>query len=391
VRPKDDAVQGIVVRSLVRGGKTYFYAVNDTPWPTDLTIEFTSPTAFRLSSYSSQREAQSERQKDRTTWQVSLEPFDLVGGETDSGQAVIVDYRVRFPDAAGDSLRERVRDIRLRANALRSPQPCPGPENASFELEPIGGEIPGWVHATGEGLEVNLDAQQGFRTSRSLHLVSRAGDGGKPAPVVWVRSAPFAAPDTGRLSVVAWIKLADPTRQPTLRVAIEGKLDGQVYYRFGNIGAGERGRPAKPLSTEWTMARIPVPDLPLAGLTDLRVGFDLMGEGEVWIDEVQVFDLWFEDGERDELLKSVAAADVQLSSGQLAECQRFLDGYWPSFLRRNVTLAESRTGVAVNTPSDTPAGTPTSAPAAPEAAKKEDPSVMDRVRAWWSKSTSKLR
>ena len=75
------------------------------------------------------------------------------------------------------------------------------------------------------------------------------------------------------------------------------------------------------------MYRFPLTDLPLTGLTELRIGFDLMGEGEVWIDEVQLFDLWFEENERDELLKGIATADVQVSAGQLTDGQRFLDSY----------------------------------------------------------------
>ena len=100
------------------------------------------------------------------------------------------------------------------------------------------------------------------------------------------------------------------------------------------------------LQSEWASYRFPLTDLPLSGLTDLRVGFDLMDEGEVWIDDIQIYDLWFDDHERDELLKSIAAADFQLkslngadltqNSAQLVASQRYLESYWPQYLRHHL-------------------------------------------------------
>ena len=124
------------------------------------------------------------------------------------------------------------------------------------------------------------------------------------APVVWIRSDSIPTPTTGRLAIWVWLKTADPKRQPKLRLAIEGELDGQPYYRRANVGASEDGRATQPLQQEWSPFLFPVDDLPTTGLTDLQIGFDLMDEGEVWIDQVQVFDLWFDDNERETLLKS---------------------------------------------------------------------------------------
>ena len=231
-----------------------------------------------------------------------------------------------------------------------------------------------------------MDTRQGRLTPRSLHVVSRPTLGGR-APVVWVRSAPFAPPKTGRASLVAWIKIANPAKQPLLRLAIEGKLlDGQPYYRNARLGASEDGRPVKPLTADWAMYRYPLADLPLSGLTELRVGFDLMGEGEVWIDDVQLFDLWFEEHERDELLKNIATADVQVTAGQLSDGQRFLDGYWARFLSRHGQLPDIRPATAAGGERGKPdpiAARPMAAdPAKPPKAKAESPSTWKRIKGW---------
>jgi hypothetical protein len=71
-------------------------------------------------------------------------------------------------------------------------------------------------------------------------------------------------------------------------------------------------------------------------VTDLRVAIDLMGAGQVSVDDVQVFDLWFERTERNELLKLSALANLYLGKGAALDCERLLHGYWAEFLRRNV-------------------------------------------------------
>ena len=155
--------------------------------------------------------------------------------------------------------------------------------------------------------------------------------GGKNA---WIRSQPFPTPATGRVSVMVWLRIADPAQQPPLRLAIEGKLNGEVYYRYATVG---RGTDVK-LADNWPTYPylFHVDDLPARGLTDLSVGFDLMGPGTVWIDDVQVLDRWFYQNERDELLKKIALAKKQLYEGKVVRCHRFLDSYWPRFLLQHV-------------------------------------------------------
>lgn len=373
----DEHESEAVVRTLQQGGKTIFYAVNAAPWPVELSLEFSSPEAVRVASYAAERPATVNQQGPHGTWTCSLQPFDLVGGEIEQ-RVTITGYRTTPPGSAAEALRGQIRTVRLRANSLRSPVAREVLENSSFETPPKPDVIPGWVHARGPGIEVSVLRGAGFRSPSGLHIVSRPTAEG-PAPIVWVRSAPLPAPTTGRLSLRAHVRAANAARQPTLRLAIECKHDGRVKYWKANVGASEDGRPVQPLSVEWSARRFPVIDLPQTGVTDLRIGFDLMGEGDVWIDEVQVFDLWFEENERNELLKSIATADLQADSGNLAESQAFLGSYWPSFLRRHIDLPEAPT------PASQPTAAAESARATPPA-KPPSPSMTDRFKSWIPKS-----
>jgi len=390
-------VQPIIVRTLRRDGRTYFYLVNDSPWPVTVEIDWQSARPLHVESYAADRESSLTRDGTKSTWTTRMEPFDLMAGEIDSADADVSAWRALIAKDVEDDLREQIRDLRQRTNSLRSPEMRNVLANPSFEMNLVDGEFPGWVHARGEGITVALDPSQGYRSPQSLHVVSRRKEDGQ-APIVWIRSEPFAPPPTGRLSVVAWLRVDDPSRQPKLRLAIEGKLDGETYYRRANVGVSEEGRQLKPLQKGWASYRFPLTDLPLSGLTDLRVGFDLMDEGEVWIDSVEVYDLWFEDNERDELLKYIAAADFQLSAGQVGDCHRFLQSYWPRYLRQFVKLEESPlVGPAENQPPvvQTPRPEQPRAPAgaskttAPTERSGARTSVLERVRTWWPRSGEK--
>jgi hypothetical protein len=422
-----------VVRTLSRRGKTYFYVTNDSPWPVTVEIDFHAGSKVVVEPYSTLREANSTVQGNRTTWSVRLEPYDLMGGEINQSQVIVDSWRTTLPSDVADHLREQIRLLRFRANALRTPHQRDVLSNPSFERTGEQEAPQGWIHAQGPNVNVELDIHEALDGRQSLHLQSTRDPRSGQATPVWVRSEPIAVPSTGRISVVAHLRVSDPSRQPKLRLAIEGKLDGQPYYRWSNVGLSEDGKPLKvQLQNEWASYRFPLTDLPLSGLTDLRVGFDLMDEGEVWIDKVEVFDLWFDDHERDELLKSIAAADFQLTAGQMVPCQRFLESYWPQYLRQHVpvdqpaaTPAAAITATpklpalpgaatatsAVNSvvkqvaPKPAPAATTPLATASGDSTERErererlrdrvdptpeeKPGMMDRVRAWWSGRSEK--
>src|SRR6185369_7560359 len=91
---------------------------------------------------------------------------------------------------------------------------------------------------------------------------------------------------------------------------------------------------------QWTTQSFALTDLPIGRLSELCVGFDLMSDGEVWIDDVQVQDLWLDTAEYNELMKSALTAELQAQSGRMNEARLFVEDYWSSFLRRNVQLPD---------------------------------------------------
>lgn len=386
--------QECVVRILSKGDKSYFYAVNPTPWPQTAQIQFAATQTPRITPYNDERPAKSQTTSGGLEWSVQMEPFDLVGGEIATAQARVVKWSVTPPSSAATLLIEQGREVTRRANYLWENTHALTLFNPSFEVKAIDGAPAGWQHARGEGLSVGVESRVSSGLSEALHLTRR----GATLPL-WIRSNPIASPATGRLRMTARVRIAEGAAQPQLRLAIEGKLDGQVYYRRENCGAMEPGgSPVTPLVPgQWTTQTIALTDLPTTGITELCVGFDLMSDGEVWIDDVRVQDLWLDVIELNELKKSVSTANLQAQSGNLNEARLFVEGYWPSFLRRNVQLPEAQNSLpnsaGASTPRKPASGITSILPAIPTVTKEKDrekdkeakrPSrSAERLRNWW--------
>jgi hypothetical protein len=175
-----------------------------------------------------------------------------------------------------------------------------------------------------------------------------------------------------------WLKVADAEHQPVLRLAVEGKLAGREYYRFAVIGQPPApGQPASPIDTTWQRFIVPFNDLPLEGLAQMHVRLDLMGAGQVWADDIQLFDLAFNESELRAIYKLLTLADAALQNGEAGESVRLLHGYWPRFLAENVPLAPPVPALAAKPAAEQPAD---SAPPASAGAPPVPPGLLDRVK-----------
>ena len=179
------------------------------------------------------------------------------------------------------------------------------------------------------GAQAAIDTTQHFGGGQSFKLVSF----GQPASIT---SAPFVPPTTGRVAIHMQLR-GGATGRPSLRISLEGKVAEGQFAPYGVIPAA----PAGESTSNWVRYSFPVDDVPSEGLSNLRVRFEVVSAGESWIDDVQVYDLPFNPSERLELSKLISLASVKLEAGQLADCARLLEGYWPQFLLAHVPLTNT--------------------------------------------------
>jgi hypothetical protein len=332
-RPDSEMAQPVTFRSGVYGGRTYLYAVNDAPFATTAKIHVEAGPNCRVEELTAARKV-APLQPDSGTgrcWEVHLEPYDLVAVQLSEPNVQFSNLQATWPNSVETSLGSQIHRLGARAAALRNPPPLDLLVNPGFERPAAGASpIPDWAVTKRAGVDIQLDKTQKHGGQQSVKMFST----GEVACLV---SRPFSAPATGRLSMAVWLRVADAQHQPPLRLAIEGKLHGRDYYRFAPVGlAPAPGQPSVPIAAAWGQYVFQVKDLPLEGLTSLRARFDLMGAGEVWVDDVQLFGLAFNRSELVELTKLITLADVKLKNGQVGDCLRLLEGYWPRFLEENV-------------------------------------------------------
>ena len=320
----------VTIRTLSRNGNTHIYMVNDSPWETNVSMRLGPTTVTELEELSGMRSVPSPREG---RWTVKLRPFDLLAVRFAKPDVVVSEPVVTLLDRVAVELGQRMLDLVNRAATLRQIRrqvnrsafhqavPFPAMSNPGFEMLDAGGTIPGWFLAGTPGGRADPDAAEKFQGLRSVRLST---SGGAAALV----SEPFDAPKTGRISVSVQLKKRDRQKQVPLRLALGGKLNGKQYHRFANV----------PITDQWEAYIFQIDDLPLAGLSELRVHFELAGPGEVWIDDVVLLHLVFNDNELNELSKILSLANFLRDNRQLAECARVLDGYWPRFLTENVPL-----------------------------------------------------
>jgi hypothetical protein len=151
-----------------------------------------------------------------------------------------------------------------------------------------------------------------------------------------------------------------------MQVVVEGVIEGEAF---------ERRLPCGVVSETWSERQFNFDDLPWEGVEAIRVRFDMLGAGTVWIDDLALTAPGFTQPEMVELGKLLQEARNRLEAGRLRDCQAMLDGYWPQFIERRAP--------AVNL--ERPAAQMATRPGNPQSSNttpSPKPGVLDRINKW---------
>ena len=354
--PRDGAgpIQPVVIRSAEHRGRRYYYLVNDSSFPVEATLRFESSSPIRLERLGQKNLYEKvERSGQTTTWSPTLQPYDLIAVCIDTPKNELVQAKVSIPSEINKRIAARIMELGLRAAALRKPPSLEVLSNPSFEKEVVpepaktiislgdSGNylIPGWKNHTTPGTQVVIDSTvkdpPNPKKTPGKQCVHLKSDGGTVA----ISSETFECPQTGKLWICAWMRISDKKEQPTVEVILTGKHKGHDFVKMAVLGRYRNGRPAHDLQEAWGPCYYPITDLPFEGLENISVGFRLVGKGEVWIDDVQLFHLaGFDDHDIKQLSQMVSIAEMKFQSNRISECLRLLEGLWPQYLERNVSV-----------------------------------------------------
>lgn len=320
--------QPLTIRTRAEDGKLYVYLINNAPWATEASIGVRAPAGCRVEGLvpaASVPPLTSDSQGLR--WRLTLEPYSLVAARFSQESVELFDPQINMPEATLLALENQVNDLAARTATLRDPPALSTLANPDFEQSGDSEQIAAfWALSTGGNVAGQRVATGGHHGQAYFEFSS---DG----PTASLVSSPLDVPASGRLSVAVWLRLPEGAPQPPLRLALDGRVRGQDFYRHVLVG---QGRDVPRIGTTWGQYVFQVPDLPLEDFATVRVRFDMMGPGKVQIDHVQLFDLAFRQKELIELSKLITLANVKLQHREVSDCLAILEGYWPRFLTRHV-------------------------------------------------------
>ena len=337
-----DAGSGpVCMRQLSIDGQNYFYAINDSPWPVEVTALLSqkqTPEVLQASANTNGKvaplttfegtEVLLEKQEGRNVIRIFLEPWSMFAGASETNTSfnpyAIETFQVSLPEQVDSQLRKRLYQLKSKLAKAKTAEPMPQLLNGNFESfsDP---EQSGWEFGNHDQASFDLDSNE-YRDGRtSLSMQTE----GKP---VWIRSNTLRLPETGRLSVSVWIRTSQPDAQPQPRIAVEGISDGTNLYRFGTVGASRADGAVSTLNATWQRFVVHFDDLPL-DMSNVRIGFDLMAKGQISIDQVEVFDRWFDENDSVAMTQLLAGAGSQLQNETSIDGgRRVLESYWVQFL-----------------------------------------------------------
>jgi len=365
--------QNVTVRTYDDHGQTICVVINECPWQADVSLDVvasrpTEATPLVMLKDATVQPGPERFDAGRQIWSLELAPYDVHAVRFAAADVRIEGIQSQVSELGRQELAAKI-DL-LGKRDLRATPRYATLQNPDFEPTSAGQHLPGWqlVGAPNQ-VTAELDATTPWEGQTCLYLQNR-GNG-----TATIESNTFPTPPTGQLVMCVFVRGENVAPSSELRLVFEADGGAKPYRQFATLGGNYPG--ARPLTSDWGSGyAFRREDLPLDSRGKMRVKFELTGPGEVWIDNVQLYDLLFplkfyerSEAERLEFVKLISSADSALRAGELAECARKLDGYWPRFLNAYTPIPTIATQ---------PLPQPTATPTAGDEKDAETPSVGNR-------------
>jgi hypothetical protein len=326
--------QPLTIRQRYTDERAYLCVSNDSPWPVTTAVDFQASGPLALNTIADNRPVVVTEQDGHPQWQLKLAPYETAVAFASPASARVVSTNAKVAHIV---LEELAAEIDLLQQRLRSGRHWQVLADPGFEQTPAAPGLAAWRVAKGADMVVAVDRRNVAAGNSSLYLRSTSPVPWSQGPVVWIRSAGIPAPESRRVSFQAKLRAPNQGPPPRVRFIVEGVKGGEPFYRQQVIGGDQSN-----LTPEWALHGIWVDDLPSEGVTEFRVGIDLLGTGEVWIDDAKLFDVWMNEAEVQQGLKELDIAAATLAKGRLQDCRRALTGVLPQFIRHQFDFADSQ-------------------------------------------------
>jgi hypothetical protein len=316
-------------------GKSYIQLVNSASWSETVQLQFQTPldgSAIRVVDGRDAKLLPTDAASTRSSeWTVVLEPFDVVGLVVDRPMLAVKEFRHQVLQGTQARIANELLELeRLIAKAADpTQQELLANIEGDFERWTASGVPVGW--SVSSLPQVKIEKSDDLpHTGRSSLMIESTNVAAKS---VWVQSRAFAPPQTGRLTVQAWLRAPAIGETNAVRLSVIGRtVTGERFERsqqFGGTGPGQ-----EEIAIDWGRrpATLNVSDIPVETTSELIIAVDLLGPGKIWLDDVEVFETALQPEERIHLRGQLMVAKQKLTEGNFFPAEQLLDSYWGQYL-----------------------------------------------------------
>ncbi len=321
----------IKIRTVVHQDQAYLYLINLSHWEATVQL-LTAKSPTNIDVLASSQANMVEQTG--TGLSIRVPACELVALKaTDVKCLEVRSATYQLPDSSLDATLRRLEQF----EALLAHAADPGRQEVlfgmggSFEQWNESNKPAGWNVSTLPNTMIQRAAELPHSGNYSILVENRNSE---PA-TAWIQSAPIELPETGRLTLRAWLRTsAADQAQPQVRLGVVGRLaNGGRYQRSIIYGNGQKD-PGRALSIDWGRrpAELHVADIPVEDLIELQVAIDLIGPGRIWVDDVEVVQSWLHPDERNYLRGQMLVVKEKLNAKSPFAADRLLHSPWSDYL-----------------------------------------------------------
>lgn len=272
---------GVSVRSWIQGQATFVALANDTPYAITIDTTLRVPDGLPIEDLARGTVIDGNGENGVRRLAIDLPTSGVVGLRIKAATARVASAQPRYSNAVQAQLEAQSRDLSVRLSRLSRPSgptesgpPNPGFEpdgNQNAEIRVVRNEpgLNGWKPG-GDGTHTaEIDSHAPHSGQGCLRLASEE----PPASVI---SEAFVPPPGPSITARFWLR-SQPAGVP-VRFRIDGEAAGVPQARQTEITPGQ----------SWSEYLVRLADLSPRGLDRARIRFELVGPGQVWIDDLSL-------------------------------------------------------------------------------------------------------
>lgn len=311
------AAQQPVVARLSRGKeKTFFYLVNDFPYPCRVRVRMNIPSGKPVVQLVDGEDVPLKQSDEKqVTCSIDLNAFDFQAFEVHDSlvQVLAVDARVEPENLT--NLQARI--DQKKQHLIRMHQSMDDSKAVVLQADFEGAAtqdyiLAGWESNVGGQHAWNLDQSESHSGKVSLIL-------DRPTGSSLLKTNVIPLQDCRYLSMSVWMKTN--TENMTVRIALEAEQHGKLKVQSAIISVDQ----------QWRKYLFRVKDIPSNQLSNARLLIEKLGTDKLWIDDVdlQIHQISPEDDRQ--LTKLVSTLSYAWDSQRYLDCYRLLSSYWGQF------------------------------------------------------------